>query len=79
MNPVRALVLATSSSVTALGFLLSFLIFTEDVGRASTVELGLLATAFTLSAAALGVIAANWTEISEWADEDDDDDERSEV
>lgn len=77
MHPVRALVLSTCSSVVGLTFLPGFMIATEDLGRANTWELGLLTVAFMLSAAALGVLLTNWSEISEWANEDEDDDEGS--
>lgn len=77
MHPVRVLVLSTSASVVGLAFLLGFMIATEDLGRANTWELGLLAMSFMLSAAALGILLSNWSEISEWANEDDDEDEGS--
>lgn len=77
MHPVRALVLSMSSSVVGLAFTLGFVILTEDLGRANTWELGLLTVALMLSVAALGVLLTAWSEISEWASDDEDDDEGS--
>jgi hypothetical protein len=69
---VRSLVISIGGSVTALAFLLGFLIFTEDLARANTGELMLLVIALMLSSSACATMLLNWTVISEWADDDDD-------
>lgn len=75
-HPVRVLVIGSVLATVAFACLLGFLIFTEDIARANVLELGLLTASLALSVAGLAIFVLNWTEITEWAnDEDDDHDE----